>query len=216
MLKNQKIKKSKTQKHKNTKTQKHKNSIQTGGFYVDEFKQDLIDSAIKINNLNMHAHKLDLNNLLIINTPEDIIENFKQNNYLELRPYNGEKRLIIACGNKRLDDGNTDKITYMDKTIELNKYHSHRDAYTIDLFIGANPSIVSQWGDVKIYTNLLNGIFDIIIFEGGGSAKDNVNEIKRLLNPNNLSFCIETVEGDYKICYYYSEGTFYTVNESSK
>jgi hypothetical protein len=131
---------------------------------------------------------------------------FNDNKYLQLRKYNGEKKLLIGCGNYRLDDrgGNPFVETEYSSKIHENKYHSHRDFFTIDLCLYANPSIVSTFDNNNkiIYTTIPDNSFDLIIFEGGGEL--NPDEIKRLLNKNTNSYCIYYLEKKTGIPYVYS------------
>ena len=149
----------------------------------------------------------DLEKLDITNDLATIKEIYKDFNYLELRKYNHEKKLIIGCGNLNgMSDGYLRKCT--PKTLDLVlKYHSHKDAFTIDLTSLANPSIIGEFGSSTKFPTIPNNSFDIIIFEGGGDPRDNPEEIKRLLNKNSLSFCIEL--GDYAFVYsYWREGKY--------
>lgn len=63
-----------------------------------------------------------------------------------------------------------------------------------------------------IFRTIPDNSFDIIIFEGGGEPSDNKNEIMRLLNKNNTSFCIynNEEEGKYTIFSYWSDGRYYS------
>ena len=73
----------------------------------------------------------------------------------------------------------------------MNKYHNHTDVFTIDISLVANPSIVSNFNAESHYKTIPDNSFDIIIFEGSGEPSENSNEIKRLLNKNNLSYGIK-------------------------
>jgi len=134
----------------------------------------------------------DLKNLSINNNLEYIKNIYENNKYIELRKYNNEKKLIFGCGNKRLDCGNLYPCSDDDEKQEYDMFHSHENAYTIDTTLIANPSIVSFFDETSNYEKSLpDNSFDLIIFEGTGSAKYNPNEIKRLLNNKTYSFCID-------------------------
>ena len=80
---------------------------------------------------------------------DDIKDIFDQLKYVQLRPYNQEKILVIGCGNKRLDNGAID--TKINSTDDVNYkrladiVHSHHDEFTIDLALVANPSIIGNF-----------------------------------------------------------------------
>lgn len=56
----------------------------------------------------MISPNINLNRLIIYNDLYTINKIYNEYNYLVLRPYNGEKILLIACGNNRIDNGNLD------------------------------------------------------------------------------------------------------------
>ncbi len=155
--------------------------------------------------------KLDLNNLNIINTLDNITKIYKTHKYLELRPYKDEKVLIIGCGNDRLDNGNCMPKDTTQQDI-YNTYHLHKNTYTIDMELLSNPSIVSIFDKDSTYKTIPDNSFDFIIFEGGGYPYDNPKEIERLLNKNNLSFCIYSSPNGYNIYSYYQRGIYTNFN----
>lgn len=160
-------------------------------------------------NNNTFFSQHDLNQLKIINNFETIERIYNLNNYIELRPYNGEKKLIIGCGNKRLDCGNLDPCYSSEYKIIYDMYHSHQDAYTIDISLIANPSIVSYFNDKYKFNTIPNNSFDLIIFEGGGNPLDNPDEIKRLLSNMTNTFCITMIDGKYQIYSFYLDGDYH-------
>jgi hypothetical protein len=133
----------------------------------------------------------DLNKLKIIHSFGEIDRIYRSFGYIQLRPYNKERVLIIGCGNGRLDDRNIGNCSeYHCKQNEEYKFHSHENAYTIDLTLVANSSIVGDFNeDIKLRT-IPDNSFEIIRFEGGGDPFSNDAEIKRLLDSNTLSYCI--------------------------
>jgi hypothetical protein len=206
-------------------TRKH--YTQFGGNYNTKFLTSIkvIANQIQPNfNNDEFYSKFDFNQLVIKNHKFDIYTIYRERQYLELRPYNGEKVLIIACGNRRLDNGNLDIINNnshpKEEQIDFNLYHSHDNAYTIDMSLTANPSIVSTWEE-KTFTTIPDNSFDFILFEGGARPHSNPDEIERLLNKNNYSMCICDGEiqkyGDIPlpqmvVYSYYHYGIYYKVN----
>ena len=143
----------------------------------------------------------------------DIQTIFNQRNYIQLRPYNGEKILVIGCGNKRIDSGGLKPYLNNSKEIKNKKifdiYHSHHNEFTIDLSLLANPSIIGKYNSETKFLTIPNGSFDLIYFEGGGKPEINPNEIKRLLNNKTTSFCIGMADGFYYIYSYYGDGIYH-------
>lgn len=185
---------------------------QKGGDYNSVFIDELIQMAYQIHTINeINKDIFNFNNLNIKNNRDIIIDRFFKHNYIELRPHNNERTLLFACGNRRIDNANLDVCRLEDNCdqIKMNKYHSHEGAYTIDMTLAANPSIVA---DVKPGFNLPDipdNSFDLIFFEGGAEPKDIPELIKRLLNKNNnTSLCIDINEGDYKVYAYCRDGKY--------
>ncbi len=151
----------------------------------------------------------DLNNLTVINNYETIKNIFEHNNYIELRPYNNEKVLIIGCGNKRLDCGNLLPCHDDEFKIDYDLKHSHENTYTLDMTLVANPSIVSYFNNNTRLNTIPNHSFELIIFEGGGYPSSNPEEIRRLLKNTTNTFCIGMNEGKYYVYSYYLEGIYH-------
>ena len=149
--------------------------------------------------------KHDLNKLKIIND----LKKIKENDYIELRPYNGEKKLLIGCGNTRLDCGNLDPCDNSEEKTKYDIFHSHEDVYTIDISLIANPSIVSYFNENITFPTIPDHSFDLIVFEGGGEPTSNPREIQRLLKNTTNTFCINMIDGKYNIYSYYLEGNYY-------
>jgi hypothetical protein len=201
---------------KNMKKSLKKRKIQTGKGYSDRLKDFIIRRSVVIYNTFNSPPKVvftpecnlltdgfcfNFNDINIENTPEEIEEEYKKNGYLYLRPYRGEKTLIIGCGNNRLDcSGVLNRNIEMCDLNDSNLYHNHRDAYTLDFTLVANPSIVANFnGDLRL-SKIPDNSFSYILFEGGGNPADNPAEIQRLLNKYTTSFCI----GCDKAYYIYS------------
>lgn len=79
---------------------------------------------------------------------ESVYEKFK---VIQLRPYNNEKHLVIACGNRPL-------------------YHNHKecehlDCYTIDISPRQNPSLIARFGYDDIRSLFKESSFETILIE---------------------------------------------------
>lgn len=178
-----------------------------GGYDFDLIEY-IKSKSMEINdyfNSNEVVSEHDLQKLSIKNNLEDIKHVYESNKYIQLRQYNNEKKLIIGCGNGRLDCGNLEPCHSESYKVNYDKYHIHEDAFTIDLTLIANPSIISEFNQLSSYLTLPDNSFDLIIFEGGGDPKDNPKEIKRLLNNKTNSFCINI----NKIYSQYKDGRYF-------
>jgi len=206
-----------------------KKRTQTGRGYSDRLKDYVIEKSMLIMpefnsppltvfipdcNLFTDNNCFNFNDLHIENTLEEIDAEYLQNRYLYLRPYRGEKTFIIGCGNNRLDcsnilNRNSDKCDLF----HSNLYHNHRDAYTLDMTIVANPSIVAEFNRNLRLSKIPDNSFYFILFEGGGNPQDNPHEIQRLLNKYTTSMCISiSPEIGYYIYSVWSNGV-YTIYE---
>lgn len=188
-----------------------------GGEYSKEIIDYLTDkgSAWLQKNYQTYSGVLqsfNLNELVITHDLKTIKNIYDEHNYIQLRKYNNEKKLIIGCGNRRLDNRNMDPCTSTNdcNLIHENIHHAHTEAFTIDSVIMANSSIIGTFDKDSKFLTLRDNSFDIIIFEGGGNPTDNPNEVKRLLNKNNLSFCIANspTNGSYIIYSYWNDGIY--------
>jgi len=206
------------------KKSRKKIKIQSGKGYLLDLKNFIITSAITLfNEYNAPPNTIfspdcdlltddncfNFNDINIENTLTIIQDEFIRNNYLYLRPYRGEKIFIIACGNNRLDCSN-----FINRNIDecellhYNIYHNHRDAYTLDLTLVANPSILADFNADLFLEKIPDNSFNIIIFEGGGLPQDNPHEIQRLLNRYTTSMCIYMYDGRYDIYSHWTEGRY--------
>jgi hypothetical protein len=204
-----------------------KPKIQTGKGYTIKLKNYIISKAIVINqeynsppntvftpqcNLLKDEFCFNFNDVNIENTLEEIQDEYNKNKYLYLRPYRGEKTLIIGCGNNRLDCSNIlNRNSKKCDLIDSNIYHNHRDAYTLDITLIANPSIVANFNQDLQLLKIPDNSFNLIIFEGGGTAEDNPDEIKRLLNKYTISMCIAMDNGLYYVYSYWNSGEYIIV-----
>jgi hypothetical protein len=202
-----------------------KPNIQLGKGYLNELKNFIIESAIDIKtelnsspltvftpdcDLFTDEHCFNFNDIHIENTLDEIRSEYIRNNYLYLRPYRGEKIFIIACGNNRFDCSNfTNKNIVQCELLDYNIYHNHRDAYTLDLTLVANPSIVADFNADLRLEKIPDNSFNFIFFEGGGNPEDNPHEIQRLLNRNTTSMCIGMTQGTYYVYSFWSDGEYF-------
>jgi len=167
--------------------------------YSGERKENayLTPTNVKLDK-DININTFDFDTLNIENDINRIESIYKEIKVIELRPYRGETTLIIGCGNYRLDDGNLGK-TSDDNRPKYNMFHAHRNCYTIDAVLPANPSTVALFDNNKIFKNLPDNAFNLIIFEGGGDPHVNPREIERLLNKNSLSLCIGMNDSKYYV-----------------
>jgi hypothetical protein len=192
-----------TRRSKKVKTSKK--IIQIGKGYNLGLKEFIISSAIAIHEINRKptinfTPECDLftsdscfnfNDINIETPVQEIIDEYMSRGYLYLRPYRREQTLIIGCGNNRLDCSNIHNRNDADCDLEKsNLEHNHRDAYTLDLALVANPSIVAVFKKDLVLSKIPDGSFRRILFEGGGDPRHNPEEIKRLLNKQS-SKCID-------------------------
>jgi hypothetical protein len=177
--------------------------------YIKSKDKDIFYSEI------FYVEKINyIESLVIKNNLSYIKDIFDQYKYIELRKYNGEKTLIIGCGNRRLDNCNIDICNKPNKCdrIQHNNYHSHDNCYTIDASTVANPSIIGKFDKDIIFKTIPDHSFNYIIFEGGGIPSSNNNEIKRLLKDDELSYCID----NDNIYSYYKNGEYIIVKNNDQ
>jgi hypothetical protein len=146
---------------------------------------------------------------------DDIKTIFDKNNYVQIRPYQGETVLVIGCGNRRIDSANLlpdiDDLSLINDKRNYDVSHSHHNEFTIDLSLLANPSIISKVDLTSTFLSIPNHSFKLIYFEGSGVSEINIDEIKRLLNNKTNSFCIMMTDGVYHIHSYYIDGKFFNI-----
>lgn len=156
---------------------------------------------------------------VVENSIEKMVEIFKKSGYVELRPYKGEKSLLIACGNQipnyyishyeKIDPIEIDAIEEIEKNEDVQEYlmtpdgtlhadiHKHEGCYTVDLDHNLNPSIIAAFGDNPLIT-LPDGIFSKIIIEFPPSiiVKNEffISECLRLLENKGKIYCTFTQE----------------------
>ena len=196
--------------------------LKKGGQYLeDEVFNNVKEMSQKIDdffNSDDIIYKYEPRNIfygLDISLKLNEIENiFKMYNYVQLRPYKGEKILVIGCGNRRLDYlGNSLPTEFTNEEEIKNKRlydinHSHYNEFTIDLTLVANPSIIGNFDENTKFETIPDNSFNLIYFEGGGNPKINEDEIKRLLDNRTTSFCIGMKDGKYYIFGHYENGEF--------
>ena len=195
--------------------------IQSGKGYSHELKKFIIASALKIGSsseyvkftpdcdLQKDENCFNFNDIDIENNFDIINAEYVHNGYLYLRPYRGEKILIIACGNHRLDCSNFINLNTEDcDLLDYNILHNHREAYTLDRELVANPSVVANFNEDLYLEKIPDNSFNFIIFEGGGYPEHNPLEIRRLLNQNSLSMCLGMEEGVYYVYSCWNRGEY--------
>lgn len=198
------------------------NKYLKGGQYLeDEVFNYVKEMSKKIDNFfnsNDNINKYEPSNIfygldisLELNEIKNIYDNY---NYVQLRPYKGEKILVIGCGNRRLDYlGNSSPTEFTNEQHMKDKRlydinHSHYNEFTIDLTLVANPSIIGKFDENTQFVTIPDNSFNLIYFEGGGDPKKNEEEIKRLLDSRTTSFCIRMKNGIYNIYGHYENGEF--------
>ena len=151
---------------------------------------------------------------------DDIKTIFDKHNYVQIRPYQGETVLVIACGNRRIDSANLlpdiDDLDLINYKRNYDVSHSHYNEFTIDLSLLANPSIISKVNMTSTFLTIPDHSFKLIYFEGGGVSNINVNEIERLLSNKTSSFCIIMKDGVYHVHSYYIDGKFFIIDQMEK
>lgn len=104
-------------------------------------------------------------NLRVESTLEEVEQLHKTHNCLVVRPWKGEKLLIVGCGNEPADStrggGDDDECRRY-----LLAHHQHPEAYTIspDAF-NYNPSTIGYYGTHE-FPHLPDEAFEEICFEG--------------------------------------------------
>lgn len=98
----------------------------------------------------------------VTETKLNIDNSWKNNNIIVLRPYNGEKILVVGCGNlyHYKEDENDE-----DHWKNFAKKHKHRNEYTINPDIEMNPSVCTEFGKTKLEC-IPDNVFNKVIFEG--------------------------------------------------
>lgn len=204
------------EKNKSSIKIQQNDNIQQGGDYdksvIDYLKIKSIEIEPELNKMSFESindsyiQRLNLKNSL--QTIQHIWDTIPEtdNKYLELRPYNGEKKLIIACGNGRIDDRNLDPPipSQWHDSVEQNMYHLHEGAYTIDFVLVANPSVVANVEGNLVLPGIPDNAFDLIYFEGGGTPELCSEFIKRVINKKTNSFCIGNKGYPYLYSFTYS------------
>lgn len=102
------------------------------------------------------------NSIIVTESIENIEKYYNLSGTIVLRPYDGEKKLILGCGNLhnyKIYQNNDD---FYDDFISK---HIHMNEYTINPDISMNPSIASEYGK-KIFSSIPDNSFKEIIFEG--------------------------------------------------
>jgi len=151
--------------------------------FINDMKYNKSNDYI-INNL-----KNDNKYLTITNDINEIEKNYYKikestgHGNICIRSYNGEKTLIIGCGNNPKVKIPTKTEMFWGNFWKSKKnIHNHKDAYTIDPSMIMNPSIIGFVGFQK-FPNIPDKCFDLIYLEGiyiNTSNKLFFEELKRM------------------------------------
>ena len=104
-----------------------------------------------ISNLEFNPDGLDITN------PIDTIEQqFNEYGVIILRPYKGEKKLVIGCGNKPLANCGGYPFATEKEELDYHTDHHHEECYTINPEPAYNPSVVgffsiNEFGNIPDY-----------------------------------------------------------------
>lgn len=103
-----------------------------------------------------------------------IDESKRHDGVLVMRRYDGEQRLVVACGNGPLLFDDTDDLpTSSDENYtEYRDEHLHIAEYTINILLGMNPSMIGSFGQTDLRQLLPQGCFEEIEFEAGGCREE--------------------------------------------
>ncbi len=98
---------------------------------------------------------------------KSIESTFEKHKVIQLRPYNGEKYLVIGCGNTPISYGeiDLDALDMPAHFIDYRKDHQHTGCYTINPDIRWNPSMVVAYGHVDLTPLFKEGQFEAIYAE---------------------------------------------------
>lgn len=154
---------------------------------VDNYPLTNNEQLENIEDLN----KLDTTKLLISNSFDTIKAIYNEHGVIQLRPYSGEPILIIGCGNFPLAyyerpinlgaDHNRESYYGINSSYRSWGSHHHTMSYTINISLGANPSIVSDFSKQSYKELIPDGSFAIIAYEGVQLQTVPQDEITRLL-----------------------------------
>lgn len=136
------------------------------------FDETIVKSTFNFSNLTIDEEPLFFENPdpKNLDTPDKMVV---------LRKYNGENILIIGCGNGRLDNGNLGSVGENSGEYD-SKRHIHKNCYTIDVAIVANPSVLCFFHKNTTFPFLKSKCFDKIILENINNDLVNKDEILRL------------------------------------
>lgn len=95
---------------------------------------------------------------------EEVKEAYRRYECVPLRPYRGERTLVVGCGNHPVANGSWDLVRLGS---EYREEHHHLGAYTVNPDLGMNPSVVMAFGkDPRAHLYLPPGAFDLVHLEG--------------------------------------------------
>ena len=95
---------------------------------------------------------------------DELQEGLSRHGTLQLRPYRGEDRCVIGCGNSPIVDGGG-YLLGEHTALEYRDLHAHPDCYTINPEPAYNPCLVASYGEQEI-VGLPDGCFRVMESEG--------------------------------------------------
>ena len=103
-----------------------------------------------------------------------IDESKRHDGVLVMRRYDGEQRLVVACGNgPLLFDDTDDLLTSSDEHYRAYRDdHLHIAEYTINILLEMNPSMIGSFGQTDLRRLFPQECFEEIEFEGGGCREE--------------------------------------------
>lgn len=107
----------------------------------------------------------DYTQLNISSKFDDMISTYKKNGVIELRTYNGEKKLLVGCGNYPFVNCGGYPFQNNDEEKKYHEMHHHTDSYTINPMLSYNPSVIGFYS-YNTFKNIPSQSFEKIIIEG--------------------------------------------------
>lgn len=101
----------------------------------------------------------------IRNTKRNMLHFFDKYRIVPLREYQGEKTLVIGCGNSPLVDSGGYFFETVQEKVIYQKQHAHKGCYTICSDPCYNPSVVGFFSS-NYFKNIPDGAFYKIVIEG--------------------------------------------------
>jgi len=141
--------------------------------------------------MNGDKFEFDIQELDITETVDDIAQLYEEFGVIVLRKYNGEDKLVIACGNCPL--ANCGGYPFNDdyEKEEYHAEHHHTGCYTINPAPEYNPSVIG-WFSEQTFLNIPDVSFSEIYIEGAWLDGTQIffDEIRRMLKNGGKLFDI--------------------------